>query len=270
MPDANTAFWTDVTFAVGDCRLWRIGPLGFWIRRTPEEWQIAEAPSESEQPSVVGEEASPPDDAAWTRWASAPSLLRLRLRPVTPDHPVVVRPEQAFRVLQHGSARIYVSLPVWVRVELLTDGDPLEIIELPSVRLSNTWFGSLFEGELCYWLATSARRTMEGHVPPPHIATAPMTVRNTGADDLPLERICLHTAHLAIYADARGLWTSEVRVMDAGPDEPQKIVVSEGPPPEAERASRLSEPRQKQRGGVLTRAVGLLKFLPGAGPVGAE
>jgi hypothetical protein len=257
--------WGEVTFEAGDCRCWQVGPLRFWVRRTPAEWQVAQKETDGEELRVAAAEPAPPDDAEWTRWASDPSLLSLRLSPVTPDRSVVVRPEQAFRVLQHGSARIYISVPVWVRIELLTDSGPLRIVDLPTVRLSNTWFGSLFEGELCYWLATSARRNIEHRVPPPHIATASMLIRNQAGDELPLETVSLATVGLSIYEDDRGLWTSEVRVTSASEKEPQRIEVPDGPPPEAQEAKRIAGPREQAKAGMVARAVGLLQALPSAG-----
>jgi hypothetical protein len=261
--ESSASPWADFEFEVGCCRFWRIGPLGFWIRRTAEEWQVAEDDSTAEGLVVAASEPQPPDAAAWSRWAGDPASGAVRLRPVTPDRSIVVRPEQAFRILQGGSARVYVSLPVWVRVELVGEAGPLTMIELATVRLSNTWFGSLFEGELCYWLATSARRTFEERAPRPHIAASPMTIHNVGGEELPLDCVCLHTAHLAIYEGRRGLWTSEVRVGSSSPTDPQRIEISTGPPPEAKEAELRSEPREQQRSGVLARAVGLLQSLPG-------
>lgn len=264
MSVSTTSPWGDFEFEVGQCRFWRIGPLGFWIARTPQEWRVAWEDAGAEGLTVAAVQP-PPDTAAWTRWAGELSLGAIRLSPVTPDRSVVVRPEQAFRILQHGSARIYVSLPVWVRLELLTDAEPLRMIDLPTVRLSNTWFGSFFEGELCYWLETSARRTAEGQPARPHVATAPVLVQNAGKEELPLESVCLHAAHLAVYEDQHGLWTSEVRVTSSGVKDPQRIEMSPGPPPGAPGAEARSQPREQQRGGILARTVGLLHALPGGG-----
>ena len=264
MSDKAASPWGDFGFEVGERRFWRVGPSAVWIERTEQEWRVASEESGEEGLVVAASEAAPPETAAWMRWAGEPSLCSIRLSPITPDRPVVVRPGQPFRILQNGSARVYVSLPVWVRIELLAEDTPLRMIELPTVRLSNTWFGSLFEGELCYWLETSARRTVEARPPRPHIATAPVVVRNTGQEELPLESMCVHAAHLGVYEDSRGLWTSEVQVTSSGSAEPQRIEVSAGAPPEAAAAERRSAPREQQRqGGILARAVGLLQALPG-------
>jgi hypothetical protein len=177
---------------------------------------------------------------------------------------VVVRPEQAFRILPRGSARIYISIPVWVRVELMTEPGPTTLTEMPTVRLSNTWFGSLFKGELCYWTETTARRKFDAREPQPHVATAPMLVRNDATDELPLEKVALASSMLGMYRGRDRLWTSEVKVVSSSPSQPQKVDVEEGPPSDAPEATLLSEPREKRKGGVLARTINLIQSIPGA------
>jgi hypothetical protein len=255
--------WGETGLEVGECRYWRIGPLGFWVRREELEWQVAEQRCDDEGLVVAAAKPAPPPEAVWTRWASGSVNPPVRLRPLTPDRPVVARPAQPFRVLKGGTARIYVRIPVWVRVELAVENDPLPLIDLPTVRMSNTWFGSLFEGSLCYWTETSARRRFEGVEPRAHLATAPMFIQNKYQQELPLEKICLRTANLALFRAGDQLWTSEVQVTNTGPGAPERIEVAEGPPQEAAGAELLSPPRERQRGGVLTRSLGLISSLPG-------
>ena len=66
--------------------------------------------------------------------------------------------------------------------------------------------------------------------------------------ELPLDKICLHAAHLAFYEGPDGLWTSEVRVTNTGPGAPERTEGAEGPPEEARGARLVSAPRQKPRG----------------------
>lgn len=268
MATAAEGPWGETKLVVGDRRYWRVGPLGFWVRRAEREWQVAEERYEDEAMAAAAAEPAPPDDVAWTRWASGTVDPPVRVRPVTPDRPVVVRPAQPFRILKGGQARMYIRIPVWVRIELAVENDPLPLTDIPTVRLSNTWFGSLFEGQLCYWTETSARRSIEGLAPRPHLAVAPMFVHNKVEAELPLEKVCLHTAGLSLYADERGLWTSEVRVTNSGPGAPERMEVSEGPPEEARGARLVAEPRERQKGGMLARTVGLLSSLPGMGGQG--
>jgi hypothetical protein len=260
VPDDRPRPWGEFEIEVGDCRYWRIGPLGFWLRRQSREWQLAQEDGDGGEVVVASAGRAPSDTAKWTRWATDDVVPPVRVRPIPPDRPIVVRPAQPFRILPRGTARIFVSLPVTVRVELMRPDGPQLLIDLPTVRLSNTWFGSLFEGRLCYWLSTTARRDNAGQPLGPHEANAPMAFTNASPAELPLEKVALETAHLGIYETPRMLWTSEVRVTSAAPDEPQRVDVSTGPPTEAMGAKRLSEPREKRRASLMTRAFGLFRM----------
>jgi len=255
--------WGETTLKVGDCRHWRVGPLGFWVRRAELEWQVTEERYDDEGLAVATKRPAPPEDAVWTRWASGEVDPPVRIRPMTPDRPVVVRPAQPFRVLKGGTARIYIRMPVWVRIELAVENDPLPLIDIPTVRMSNTWFGSVFEGTLCYWTETSARRRYDNVEPRPHLVTTPMFIHNKVEAELPLEKLCLRTAGLGIYEGSGELWASEVRATNTGPGAPEQIEISSGPPEEAREAELVFEPRQKPRGGMLARTFGFLGSLPG-------
>lgn len=260
--------WGQTELAAGDCRCWRIGPLGFWVRRAEREWQVAHQRFGEEALAAAAAGPAPPPELSWTRWASGTVNPPVRVRPMTPDRPVVVRPAQPFRILKGGIARIYIRIPVWARIELAVEDDPLQLTDIPTVELSNTWFGSLFEGQLCYWTETAARRSIEGFEPRPHLAVAPMFIHNQFQAELPLEKICLHTEGLSLYAGERGLWTSEVRVTNTGPGAPERIEVAAGPPEEAAGAEPVAEPRRRRASGFLARSVDLLQSLPGVGGQG--
>ncbi len=259
--------WDEAEIPEGQCRHWRVGPLGIWIARTESEWQVGEKQFEDEDRVVARECAGMPEDVKPMRWATESVFPPVRLRPIAPDRSVVVRPDHAFRILPHGSARIYISIPVWVRVELLARDDSITLVEVPTVRLSNTWFGSLFEGELCYWTETTARRKFDARKPQPHIATAPMAVRNDTREELPLEQVCLTSSFLGMYRGKDRLWTSEVKVVRSSSIQPERVDIQEGPPSDAQDAALLSEPREKRKGGVLARTVSLIQSIPGAGYV---
>jgi hypothetical protein len=264
MSGDGATLWDEAEVRDGGCRHWRVGPLGVWIARVEGEWQVADKRFDDEARVVAEECAGIPDDVKPIRWATESEFPPVRLRPVCPDRSVVVRPDQAFRILPEGTARIYISIPVWVRVELLAKGDPMRLVDLPTVRLSNTWFGSLFKGELCYWEKTTARRRFDARAPQPHVATASMTFRNESKEELPLEKVCLRTSLLGVYRGKDRLWTSDVSVVSTSPTQPQKIDVREGAPAEAPEAMLLSEPREMRKGGIMARTFDLIQSIPGA------
>ncbi|MFO7898196.1 MAG: hypothetical protein R6V58_03945 [Planctomycetota bacterium] len=267
MNEPNASLWDETRLEPDDCLHWRIGPLGVWVRRTETEWRVAEQRGEGEEAIAADRNVEPPADVEWSRWAGETGDATLRLRPVLPDRAVVVRPAQPVTLLPRGTARIYIIVPVFIRLELNTEPKPTTLADIPTVRLSNTWFGSLFEGELCYWTETAARRSAARLPAPPHVVVTPMDVRNAAEEQLPLETVCMGTERLAVYQGEERLWTNELKVTNSGGGAPQRLDPGKGPPREAPDARQLSPARAEPTPGLAARAIGLVQALPGAAQV---
>lgn len=242
-----------------------IGPLALrarvrsgevWLTHDPGDWLHAGQEPSQRDPS--------PDDEGWTRWPVPSGVERLYLAPAFPPRPLVVKPEHSFRLLPRSSARIFVSVPLWARVVLAgPDGQPLT--ELPTVTLSDTWWGEFTEGELCYWLSTTARREVRSAPFPPHLAVCPVELTNRSGEELEVERIALRVAHLAVYRGKEGLWSDVTRVRYRGEEQASEVEVSGKPPLEATAARRVSEARVPVSRKFSARTFSRLKYLSGLG-----
>ncbi len=104
----------------------------------------------------------------------------------------------------------YISSPVSVSIE----SDRLEkpLLELPTVILSDTWFGpNTREGELCYAARTSARNEKADVPLRPYRAVTPVTLRNHAKETLKIEKLSIPLPFLAVYGQDDGtLWTEPV------------------------------------------------------------
>jgi len=210
-------------------------------------------------------------DAAWSRWATPGGEREIMLQPVLPDRAVVLEPEQPFHLLPRASARIYVRVPLWIRIQLPSAESPtanLLLDEIPTVSLSDTWWGSMAEGELAYWLTTTARREMRPELFQPHLAVCPLFVTNGAASDLRIEKLSLRVAHLSLFARGGELWSDECRVSWQGDGEESRVDVSGQPPAEAPNAERVAAPRTPVQRGLRARTFGRLASLSGLGGPG--
>jgi hypothetical protein len=165
---------------------------------------------------------------------------------VRPRIPLFLPPDQAIQ--------IFVSSPVWLRVEA---GKPWQRLrELPTKRLSDTWFGdSTREGELAYALRTQARMNLSEIPVRPYRAVTPVIIRNRADETLAVERLNLPVSYLSVYATPAGrLWTDAVVMSRDRNDEMASLKVSKGAPAPAGEAERLTEPRATLESNVLVRA----------------
>lgn len=245
-------------------RFWQIGPLALAIGRRLYEWRVAwETGTDPLDPRLTV--AIPDDHGLLDEGAERPGHALHRfavegtdtvvLHPMLADRPVVVRPEVPFHLPGGREALVYVSTPVWVRVEI----GGLDLLEIPSLRLRDTWFGpSTRVGELCYASRTNARLRAELQ---PRLATRASTqvrILNRGQVPLTLERLKVPVPSLALYGgEAHGLLTQRLTVIRTAGGATE---VELGAPPRdlltGREAPLLAPARKAESLNALARALG--------------
>ena len=248
--------------ASGETQRLGIGPLTLWIKGVENEMWLAHVwTAEGEAPP-----SEPPDEGEWSRWATHDHAHHLRILPVLPDRPLVVKPEHPFTLLRKAAARIYMRVPAWVRVEVVEDGGGRGSVltEIPTLRLSDTWWGDFQEGEMAYWLSTLGRRELTPDLFQPHLVMSAVQLDNLSDDDLRVEKLVLRVEHLSIFEKDGWLWAEEVRVDYHGEHEVSEIHMDDEPPHEAAGARELT-PARAQKRSFRTRTFARLKALSGWG-----
>lgn len=258
--------WGESGLGVGEAAEYTFGHLRLRLRRRAEElWLHADhdAGGVSDTPGVsrLRRDVSFDDVASesWLRWA-VPAEESLTLQPALPDRPVVVSPEQPFFLPPGGRAKVFVRIPLFVRVR--TGGEVSEaatLEEFPSLVLSDTWWGSFIEGELGYWLETRARRQIPPELFEPHLAICPFVLVNRSDEPLPVERFAVRVAYLTLFGRDRAVWTDEVQVRYRGGPEGSEIRYTGKVPEEAGDVALLAESRQPPPRGFHARTFGRLK-----------
>ena len=243
---------------------WDIGPSTLWVYRARQDWRVVHRPStdpvtadpmaqrsdvhvpleKAEMRSVLEAEDK---ELTTNRYSVRHTNEQIALQPLLADRPVVSRPEHPISVLPGEAVTLYLSTPLWVRVALVESERRLQ--EVPSHRMSDTWFGaSTREGELCYATRTAGRLQLDKLPRRLHRALTPLQVRNRAKDALTLERIQLPAQHLALYVtSADVIWTPTVTMTRREGDEGAFVQIKEGPPREADGADLLQKPRDLAR-----------------------
>lgn len=254
-------WWGEVELELGETVLWKIGPMRLWLHRGPAEWRLAHTWADVDE--AMGWELFraaewPTEGASSERFAVTETGPAVQLRPLTADRPLVVRPRTPFRVLPGQQSRAFMSAPLWLEARVGSGG--LALREIPTKRLSDTWFGATTRsGELCYALKTNARTDL-GELPrASYRLVTPVVIENRGMDSLLVERLNLPAPFLSIYGSPGGeAWSEEVHMLWDEDGDMAELDLRPGPPPEAHGAARLTEPRRIARKGHLFRAFGSL------------
>ncbi len=256
-------FWDPVDIEPGCTLFWQIGTLNLWVHKTEHELSVYHEETDNEPaPLICAETKTAPPDVRWHRWTIGQEKGRLRLKPVMPDRPVVVRPENDLTLCVGAEGVFYARIPFWIAV-LDTCRTPENLLcEIPAKSLSNTWFGpNTTTGSLCYDMQTSARRSLEGVEPVEHRALCPVKMKNKSQAPFDFTRVCIHTAHLNIYSYKNRLWTSRVDLTYRGEGKQDIISYNDNWFAEGAEAQIVSERKLRVEGKLFRRSLDSLKSL---------
>lgn len=240
--------------AKGDEEVVRIGPLELSLQRTAGELR-----TRHRYPDAEG--APDEDEDEWSRWALSDFDGTVTLTPAFPERLVVVSPEEPFHLVSGTEARVYLRVPLVVEVEVGPEEERTTLVRLPSAPLSDTWWGSLEEGELGYWMTTHARRAVDESLYRPDMAICPLQLVNRSDDTLPVEKIALRVEYLSLYTDGRAVWSDETRVRYQGDAEGSRLDMAGRPPAESADARLLAEPRSRMGRGFRARTFSRLRTI---------
>ncbi|MFA9461359.1 hypothetical protein [Thiohalorhabdus methylotrophus] len=261
--ETAASWWGRFQLALGEWGHWAVGPLDLWLRRLPSEWTLVDLPGSGaeDRPAAVSVPAPSgpgvPEEQR-LRYVVGKTAETVVLTPYLADRSVVARPDSPLFILAGAEVCLYVSSPLWVRLE--TGEERRLLREMPVSRPSDTWFGpTTREGELAYAARTQARLDPDGLPPTPHWAITRVRLRNETRTPMPMERLNLPVPNLTLYEGGDGrLWTENV-TLTLGPDSDSAAVVMEkAKPAEARRAKPLHEPRSRPERNRLVRALSSL------------
>ncbi|MBU0678324.1 MAG: DUF432 domain-containing protein [Verrucomicrobia bacterium] len=245
------SLWDPFELPPGRCTHWQIGPLDLWIRRTALEWHIASSRDPlKEERLKVENDANPGEDLNWRRWTAGKDQTRVQLTAVMPDRPIIIRPDGAFTVLPHEEVQFFVGIPVWISVKA---GDN-ELQEMATLVLTNSWFGDPTDGELCYGLLTTAKRTPEDLHNRPYRAVCPIRIKNSSDENLDFQRLCLRTQFLTVFLGKNHLWTSEGRVTYRGEAKFSRLIYGRNAPEFDDAERKIGEARKSPERGLWAKS----------------
>jgi len=273
VPAEPSRWWGSYTLQENEGARWQIGPMTLWILRSNYEWRIFHKQGDDPLASEVETELPIPDEERHRLLDGEDSSLKslrfsmkktdgqLQLQPALPDRPVVARPETPIYIPSGQNVTLYTSVPLWIRIE--TRAAQSLMHELPSFRLSDTWFGpNTREGNLCYAIRTSGRFQLDDLPKRLHRAVAPVIIQNRAEDNLALERLEIPVQHLALYEDeSNSLWTQAV-TFTRGPNEPgAQVRLTKGAPRYAKAATEVQKPREEAKKTLVVSTFGALGSL---------
>jgi hypothetical protein len=257
--DSLAQWWGNFVIARSSVTRWQIGPLTLSAQRLAGEWRLgyesADDPLSDTSKRAPNLNAATLDQmAAVERFAVSGESEEVRLEPRPANRPIVSRPDRPFHVLPGEEVTLYVGSPLWVAVSSVSPQKAL--IEIPTHRPSDTWFGPpTADGELCYASRTFCRLVLDEVPRRPHRAVTAVLIRNPSKEPLPILRLKLPMEQLGLFAAGDGrVWTHDVIFERGEGTEFAQLQIGERAPSAAKDAKSLLPPRVRSVGNPVVRA----------------
>ncbi len=246
------------TLTQSETRYARIGELNLWVRRRENDWlmnyshdnvRIRKAPAE---PTAIEDM----EESTWQRWALHSPSDTLETKPLMPDRAVVVRPIIPLTLHPKTKVVFLVRIPLWISLKVVLKKESYDLAELPTEILSDTWFGTPEDGELCYSVKSPAVRSIDELSRENYYAICPVKIANHSAEKLPILKFNLRVNYLSIYSDQKNYWTNEVTVNFKGANHPTELDYATKAPSMAPKATLVKSSRKKPEKNLLRRTLG--------------
>ena len=245
--------WITTRLQNGEEQSLKVGPLRIFMKKVLNEIWVSYRHTEEAEETLKPE---------WSRWALMEDIAEFSLWPCFPDRPIVVKPEYPFHISKGASARIFSRVPVFVRITP-KDYPDFVITEIPTVVLSNTWFGTVTEGELCYWLSTTARRELRPELLEQHTAVCTMQITNNAKEQLNFDNICLRVERLSMFLNDGIPWADQTDITFQGGERFCDIEMKGRLPEEAKGGTLITSPRSDIKKTFATRTFQFFREIPG-------
>ncbi len=248
--------WQPFTLEDRQYYSWQIGNLQLHFYKEKDEFSLATEQTE-EALSPVHTNNKPEEGLEWKRWIICEHFRSLQFFPVMPDRPLVVKTETPLSLLPRCHESFFISIPLWIQIVL---NKKYILTELPTVVLSNTWFGSPFDGILAYPVKSPAATSLSSTDIKSNNVVCPLSVQNHSSENFDFVRLCVYTDNLAIFQGATHLWTNNVSVHIEGIQQAARFDVSSAKPQYESIVKTLSKPRQHPAKGLSKKIFSDLKF----------
>jgi hypothetical protein len=182
----------------------------------------------------------------------------LLVKPAMAARNIVAKPMTPISLPPNQTVTIYLSTPISLTLSLSNANKPL--ITLPSVKLSETWFGPKPHiGELCLASEFSGRTDLANLPLRPTRVITPVQVENQGDDLLKLSKIAIPCEFLDIYQTAEhGLWTPAIKVTRTQQHALASVSVDKALLDEIKDGEIIAPARESNKSGLLSKTLDMV------------
>jgi hypothetical protein len=241
-----------------------VGALELYINLLENEWRfrhcyVSEDETGIEKPIQLALlDTMEKEDLQPMRYICSDDINTLQIRPKLANKSIVAKPYIPVFLPSKQTVTIYISTPL--SLALFLDKQKIPFLEIPTIKLSDTWFGPKPHiGELCYSSRFSGRISLSELPKRASRIITPVKVTNNGADNLKLEKISIPCDYLAVYLSQKNeLWTPTLSILRETDQNKTQVTIDKILHPALEGAKRIGEPKIGDQTRLLAKTLDML------------
>jgi len=220
------SFWKKYPIKVNQTLGFKAGYTEVLIKHVSNGWllksrTIAEAVAKME----AGEIDDLVDDQDVLHFYSGNSE-NLIVVPALPDKAVVFRNNKNIKISAGESTRLYFTIPLNLQFYFDEVKDENRLVEVPTRRLSDTWFGEIDEGEPAYSIGSAYFKTITEAKPTVWEALASVEIVNNTFGVLDVQRLILRVEDFNLYRRDNLILTNHVTIEFKGQEQLEIVNLS--------------------------------------------
>ncbi len=235
--------WGSFDIVDNQIYFWRVGNCNIWLKREEDniyiKWFYSNSNNKIDNENIV------PDDEGWSHYVIKGKSESIELSPAMPDRSLVIKVKRPFYLPPGIKKRIYIDVPLWICISTVGN-NKAKLVEIPSFILSNTWFGTPIEGQVCYWLMSEVNFGIEEYSHIPYMATCPVTLKNISNENLLVKKFLIPVENSVLFIHNNELWSDEILISYKGQNDVSFVECKGHVLKEFIGAKKICEPRKKQ------------------------
>ncbi len=148
------------------------------------------------------------------------------LQPALADRSITCKPKVTVTLFPKQQISLFVGLPLWLQLHM--DGVETAILDIPTVRISDSWFGpDTRHGIICYASTNNEQLDLKPTINHGTRATLEVSVKNNSDQILSLDKVSIPVPHLALYVDKEGKFCTRRMTLTSEQDENASLTIND-------------------------------------------
>lgn len=252
-------FWNKYEFSVGQTLLFKAGNAETVVKHIQNGWLIKTRVPAQPYSDLLVEEVPDMEDAADVLHFKTGKSHILHVVPALPNKAVVFRNNKNIKISAGQTANLFFRVPATIQFYFQDVKDENRMFEVPSQRLSDTWFGEPDSGEPAYSIGSNYDKAFEDVKAELWEIVTPVEVINNTMGLLDLQRLILRVEEFSLFMRHKHLLSNHISIEFKGQEHAGSVNLTLKKDLHGQKPVQISKPRSTDSRTLLRKSFFFIK-----------